>query len=128
MLITAAERLRYQSPSILNLMRLLAAGYPELTFLADCRDALINGEPFAESFSHAVTRSDALTSKHREVVMPLSRELGSTDLESQLAALSYAASRMQELAASERLHSQTHGKLYRTLGMLGGVAAAIIVY
>ena len=128
MIITASERLRYLSPSILNLMRILAAGYPELKFLADCRDCLIRGEPFAESFSKAIEKSGELTDKHREVLLPLSRELGSTDLESQLAALSYAATRMQALAENERLLSQTHGKLYRTLGLLGGIAAAIIVY
>lgn len=128
MLITTSERLRYLSPSILNLMRILAAGYPELKFLADCRDSLMRGEPFAESFSRAIEQSGELSDKHREVLLPLSKELGSTDLESQLASLSYAATRMQQLAESERQHCQTHGKLYRTLGILGGIAAAIIVY
>ena len=128
MIITASERLRYLSPSILSLIRGLAADYPDLKFLADCRDSLAQGEPFAQSFQKAAEASGELCGKYREILLPLSRELGSTDLESQLAALSYAALRMQQLAQTEHERSQSHGKLYRTLGILGGIAAAIIVY
>ena len=127
MLITASERLRYLSPSILNLIRILAAGYPELPFLATCRDKLARGEAFAESFESSVMEA-GFDERTRTVLLHLARELGSSDLESQLAALSYAISRLKEISEIEREHYRTHGKLYRTLGILCGIAAAILVY
>jgi stage III sporulation protein AB len=127
MLITASERLRYLSPSVLNLTRILAASYTELAFLVVCRDKLAQGRPFAESFETAVKESD-LSQKQREVLLPLATELGSNNLESQLAALSYAIGRLNELSAREQEYCRTHGKLYRTLGVLCGLAAAILVY
>ena len=127
MLITASERLRYLSPSIVNLMRILEAGYPELPFLTDCRDKLVRGEPFAESFESAVMAGE-FDERQRGVLLPLARELGSSDLDSQLAALAYAISRLQEIGAQESEYCNTHGKLYRTLGILCGIAAAILVY
>jgi stage III sporulation protein AB len=108
-------------------MRILAAGYPELPFLANCRDKLVRGEPFDESFEGAVI-AGGFDERQRGVLLPLARELGSTDIDSQLAALAYAISRLQEISAQESEYCKTHGKLYRTLGILCGIAAAILVY
>ena len=108
-------------------MRILAAGYPELPFLAVCRDKLAGGAAFSESFESAVMEA-GFDGQTRAVLLPLARELGSADLESQLAALAYAISRLSEISDTQREHCRTHGKLYRTLGALCGVAAAILVY
>jgi stage III sporulation protein AB len=127
MLGSAADRLRYLSPSMQGLLRQLAAQYPLLSFLASCRDSMADGKPFPESWREAL-QEKTLPVKAREILLPLADELGGADLDSQLSALRYAISRLGELAAREQEYLNAHGKLYRSLGALAGIALAILLY
>ncbi len=126
MLGAASDRLRYLSPSVQSLIRTLAAQYPTIAFLGECRRGMDQGKPFPESFAGALEVS-SLPDAAKDALSPLSGQLGGADLESQLAAIAFAVSRLREQAEQAREHFATHGKLYQTLGTLGGVAAAIML-
>ena len=126
MLGTASDRLRYLSPGMESLVRGLAAQYPELDFLSKCVNAIENGCPFNKAFGDGVL-DEPMQKKTREILMALSDELGQSDLDSQLAALSYANECLREEIAQERAYCAVHCKLYHSLGALGGVALAILL-
>jgi len=126
MLGTASDRLRYLTPSIQGLIRGLSAQYPQLEFLSKCNLSLQTGQPLSSAFEEAITH-EPMREGTRKTLLTLAGELGRSDVDSQLAAIAYAAECLRgEIAREEKLCG-VHGKLYRSLGALGGAALAILL-
>lgn len=124
------DRLRYLQPTMNRLVesacslgQLAEAGY-----LTGCRDAMRRGEPFPRSWREGLKRwPGALGKEETELMEALADTLGVTDLDRQLTALCYTRERLEHRLETARLEREKHHKLYGALGVLAGLAIAIIL-
>lgn len=127
MLGTASDRLRYLSPSVHSLIKTLCSQYNELAFLKECDKSLREGSSFTTAFGQAVENAE-YDESIKQAIRPLAHELGSSDLEGQLAAIAYAISCLEQISIQQNEKCKTNGRLYKALGVLGGIAMAILLY
>lgn len=125
-----SDRLRYLRPTMSALVGAAGdtAGLREAAYLAGCGERMARGEPFPEAWRAALEEQPgALGEGERELLRNLADILGAADLDSQLAALAYAERQMEHRLGLARANREKHQKLYGTLGVLGGLAVAIML-
>lgn len=124
------DRLRYLQPPLTELLEsaLALEQLREAAYLAPCLDSMGRGVPFPTSWRTAVeSHCGALGREEAELLAALGDILGSTDLDSQLASLTYTRQSLEHRLELARQFSQKHQKLYGTLGVLAGIAIVIIM-
>lgn len=95
-------------------------------YLPACR-ALGETLPFPEAWRRAVEENPGkLSAGDVGILTALSDTLGRCDLETALAALNRAMEELELALRGAREYAGTHGKLYRTLGMLSGAFLVIL--
>lgn len=125
-----SDRMRYLSPSVYGLLEHLEGveQFAELECIRRCGVLVQQGRTFPEGWKQAVRESEkALGRQEAELLAGLGDVLGSADLDSQLAAIQHTKTCMQARLEQARNQEQKYGRLYRTLGVLGGLGAAIIL-
>lgn len=123
-------RLEYLQPTIGSLINSLAAQerFADLVFLRECADSMRAGDEFSRSWRVALEKqAGGLGREEADILGTLGDVLGRSDLESQLAALSLTREQLSTQIAGTRDKIKARGGLYRSIGVLGGVAAAIIL-
>ena len=123
------DRLRYLQPPMLGLIAALAGleQFAGTVYLQRCRGAMSEGQPFPAAWRQGVEADrDAVGAGHAQVLLPLGEVLGSVDLESQLTALRHAVSMLESELEQAREHREKYGRLYRSMGVLCGLAVAIV--
>lgn len=123
------DRLRFLRPSVRSLIQNAAAveDFAPLGFLGRCRDEMERGVDFPSAWKEAVRSADVRDREARDILESLGDILGGSDLDSQLASLELCRDRLELCLEAAREHAAKHKKLYRTLGVLAGAAAAIIL-
>lgn len=125
-----SDRLRYLQPTLAALLN-SACGQSMLqpcSYLAPCREALRQGEAFPSAWQKAVRQCPgALGVEQAAVLETLGDVLGATDLDSQLTALAWVREQLEHHLLSARQDREKYHKMYSTLGVLCGIAIAIIL-
>ena len=124
-------RLRYLQPSVHSLVVSLASQqrFEELSFLKECARLMGEGGCFSASWRTALKgKSHALGEEESAILASLGDVLGRSDLESQLLAIALVRDQLEQRISGAREKARTQGSLYRSMGLLGGVAAAIILF
>ncbi len=124
------DRLKYLQPSIDSLIAQAASSmeFSSLKFLMLCREKMSNGIGFAEAWRKSVNSDNTDICKDTtEIIVNLSETLGRCDLDSQLAALEYGIVILESRLQDAREYAAKHKKLYRALGVLSGLAIAILI-
>jgi len=86
------------------------------------------GHPFSVSWPKALDECVHQLGREEAVILAsLGDVLGRSDLESQLSALALTREQFEQRVGAAREKVITQGKLYRSMGILGGAAAAIIL-
>ena len=128
MLDSAAAYIRCQSPELCDLLRLLAEDCGGVfRFPAEVSRCLMPGVPPAGLWCEAVRRDPAVPAAAADILCSLGSVLGTTDKAGQLAALDLHRDRLLQAAGECRERSLRQGKLYRSLGLLGGTLAAVLL-
>jgi stage III sporulation protein AB len=130
MLEEMANRLRYLRPTMLGLMTSISAQkrFSELKIAGLCHAGLLSGRPFSESWREALQKQRKILGDYgAEALLPLGEVLGSTDLDSQLAAIACQRELLEHGIFSAREERAKKGSLFRTMGVLGGVGIAIVL-
>ena len=99
--------------------------YQEFQFLSQTA-VHMQQTPFVQAWSEQVQAEKHLPSEVKEVLLELGEDLGTTDLEGQLSALSQAHIQLQRFQDTYRVTYQKKGKLYRSLGLLAGLLLAVL--
>lgn len=124
------DRMRFLSPTVGGLVE-SACGVGKLrgvAYLTVCREQMGRGVPFPTAWREAVWQyPGSLGAEEAALMASLSEVLGSSDLESQLNAVAYTRSRMEELLEQSREYRRKHQKLYGSLGILTGLAIVILL-
>ena len=102
-----------------------AASDPEFTslpFLKPAAETFDGKIAFSVIWENAVMRCrPPIAPEEREILLEIGRILGSSDRDSQQAALSLLAQRAEALLAAGTEKAAAEGKLYRSLGVLAGL-------
>jgi stage III sporulation protein AB len=123
-----ADRMRYLQPSMGSLLDFMCGGQFEgLGFPARCRELTREGVAFPDAWHRAVTEHSRLLGKEEaEILAGLDGVLGRSDLDSQLAGIDFARERLMQRLEIARERARKYGRLYRSTGILAGLAAVIM--
>jgi len=99
-----------------------------LPFLRECAQLMLEGRDLPSCWRRAIEKHTAAIGKEEVAILAsLGDVLGQSDLASQLAAIDLARVQLEQRIESARERVISQGSLYRSIGALGGVAAAIIL-
>ena len=124
--------LRYRQTPTAELIAAMAASeqYRVFTFLPLCAKRLSAGADFPTAWRDSLSASAwdmHLQGGDLDILRSLSDVLGATDTQGQLSALDLASELLRQ-NLKEAVHKKhTLGKLYRSLGVLVGIGAAIMI-
>lgn len=124
------DRLKYLQPSVNSLIEQAAntREFEDLKFLPYCREKMREGKDFPESWRSSVYSVDIVLSEDiTKIILNISNILGTADLDSQLAAITYDRSRLEQRLTEARDYADKHRKLYQTLGVLSGLWLVILI-
>lgn len=100
--------------------------YKKLLFVADCFDIGEKGD-FHTIWSDGVKKQPYLMARDKELLLSLGDKLGSTDLEGQLSFLEMSEEIFRQRQQQAVEDYKNKGKVYRSVGLLCGLAVGIIV-
>ncbi len=129
-LITALELLKtdisYGKRDIKTILKTISEAQ-KLQLFSDISDNLYQISLY-DSFKSALENRDTYISDNDiEILLTLAADLGKTDTQNQLKCISYAKCRLEESRSCAAEKYIQEGRLYRSLGVLTGAMAAIIL-
>ena len=121
-------RLRYTAAPVQEMLRAASLQVRGLEFLKESLSC--PAEDFADVWERSIDRYaalNALTSADSTLWKEMGNVLGRSDRESQLSALELYARRLSDALEEARCEAREKGKLYLSLGVTGGMAAALLL-
>ena len=100
--------------------------YQNLLFVTDCARISENGD-FHPLWNDGVKKQPYLTSADRELLFALGDRLGETDLDGQLSFLELTCEMLKKQQAEAAENYRRKGRMYRSVGVLCGLAVGIMV-
>ena len=87
-----------------------------------------SSDEISSAVSAAANSSDAPNNSDKELLLGFGEKLGKTDLEGQLSHIELYRALFQKQIKEAEDDAQKKSRLYRTLGIFGGVSAAILIF
>ena len=112
--------------SSIPVVRLLERHGGELPFLLDCAARCRGGEDFSDAWASAVRGAEGFSPEDRELLLRFGEGLGASGAQGQQALCRLTMTLTEQRLAEAREEQQKKGRLCRTLGVLGGVGAALL--
>ena len=121
-------QIRYTNSEIGEMLRAAARNeaYKRLLFITFCADTEMGGN-FHVKWNEGVRNQPYLTSRDKEVLTALGDRLGETDCDGQLSFLEMTEELIRGQREQAAADYSNKGKLYRSVGILCGLAAGIMV-
>lgn len=126
--------MRYRMTPIRELIGQLEASALK-EFWEDLLSQMGHSRPLGDAWREALQKMRGengdfsyLTDEEARVLSDFGASLGTSDFQAQKANMEMALERLAMLAEALRREVSQKGKIYRSLGMLGGLAAAIVVW
>ncbi len=105
----------------------LRESFSELGFIKITCSELSKGTPFPKAWSIALKMDKHLTAELSQLLMDLGGGLGTSDIEGQLMNIERAVEQLRLIHEKALEKYRTKGRLYRCLGVLGGMSAALLL-
>lgn len=123
-----AVRIRYTNAEIGEMLRTAADNeeYGRLIFISCCTD-IGEGGNFHGKWKEGVKSQPYLTARDRELLTALGERLGETDCDGQLSFLEMTEELIKGQREQAAADYTNKGKLYRSVGLLCGLAAGIML-
>lgn len=101
--------------------------FRSFSFLGECRAKMEQGVSFPTAWRESIETfsGSALTAADKQVLGGVADILGGSDYVSQISALELTEALLKQNLAEALEEKNTRGKLYRSLGLLLGIGAAI---
>ena len=124
-------RIRYAAAPVGELIR-EAKNEPEfdrLSFVAQTEACLCRGMPPSSAWQKALEedKSGWLSPQDRELLAGFGAGLGTTDVEGQQQHCRYFAERLEEQLQTARTEAAVKGRLYISLGVMGGAGISLLL-
>lgn len=125
-------RLNYDCLPVPDLLRVLTSTdkLKNLRFIRECIEMLGAGMPFPTAWKNAVEADPEfclMLDNCKPNLIQLGEDMGTTDVEGQLACCEYYRQIFEKELADREENSKKYSKLYPSLGVMLGIAAAIIM-
>ncbi len=132
MLSVIHTRLRFDCLPVPDLLRVLCGTdkLSNLRFIRECLADVESGEPFPSAWKNAVEGDAGLClmlGGCKANLVQLGEDIGSTDVEGQLSCCEYYKQIFEKELADREENSKKYSKLYPSLGIMLGIAAAIMI-
>lgn len=101
------------------------SSFSNLVFLKELETDSVDS--FEKLWRACVNNDLMLTNDEAQALLPLGTSLGSTDIEGQSAALNLAIERFSSMLEYERKKTPEKARLYMSMGVLCGAAAAVLM-
>lgn len=121
-------QIRYTNSEMGEMLKSAAQNesYKKLLFVTSCEKTDEKGD-FHRYWKEGTARQPYLTTKDKELILSLGDKLGSTDLDGQLSFLEMTEEIFKERQNQAFADYRNKGKVYRSVGILCGLALGIIV-
>ncbi len=121
-------QIRYTNAKIGDMLKNASqnTAYCKLSFVTDCA-GLNENEDFHKTWSEGVKKQPFLNRRDKELLLSLGEHLGETDSEGQLSFLEMTGSMLSEQREEARENYGKKSGMYRSVGLLCGLAAGIMV-
>lgn len=121
-------QIRYTNSEMGEMLKSAAqnASYKKLLFVTGCEKTGEKGD-FHRYWIEGTARQPYLTANDKELILSLGDKLGSTDLDGQLSFLEMTEEIFKEQQNQALADYRNKGKVYRSVGILCGLALGIIV-
>ena len=123
------ERLMvYTAQPVGELFHAMEKQYPNLVFLKDCSVIFSHSGSFSSAFAFSLRQnafSLGLTKEDVETICKSSGQIGHTDMEGQQAIYQLLRLQISQQLQSAREQAQKKARLYRSVGVLGGIALVL---
>ncbi len=121
--------MRYSGDTLFSLISELSERkrIQELTFLMHAAENMSDGMPFLCAWEKALSEDKILSCELAELLMTLGESLGTSDIDGQIMCIERAEEELSEIYENALSQSRRKGKLYRSIGLLGGMTAALLL-
>ncbi len=102
-------------------------GYAMFSFPGKILENLSPEGNLSTVWTEAIEEEQGLTAFQRELLLPLGRELGTSDIQGQLDTLQQYQQQLEPYTEQLRQNCQKKQKLYASMGLLTGLLAAVIL-
>lgn len=102
--------------------------FAPLVYLQRASECINNGVCFPAAWRDGMTADHNITQELRLFLEPLADSLGASDIDGQLMTLALAEEQLQELHRAAQEKYAQKGRLYRCLGILLGMSAALLIW
>ncbi len=120
--------IRYRSLTVREIIELLKSNdaYGEITFLhtGDFND---KSRPVGEIWVESVMSDFSLSSEEKKLISQLGTQLGTTDTQGQLSVIAVFNEGIGKMLEKQSEKYAVKGKLYRSMGILAGAMAGILI-
>ncbi len=99
--------------------------YAPLNFLKQVHPE--EGKPFSEAWKAAVKQEHRLPKELSHLLLSLGDSLGTSDLDGQMLTLARYGQQLEQIGQAAEEQYRTKGRLYRSMGLLGGMSAALLL-
>lgn len=122
-----SSEIRYSKTALNVIVHKLSEnrGLARLEFLSRCRK-MLESEAFPQSWKTSVEKSQ-VNYEERVLLLSFGAGLGTSDVEGQLSNCELHKALFENNLQNAREQSNRFGKLYTSLGVLGGILAALII-
>ena len=120
--------IRYTQAEIYDIVRDLLSNnnFKSLSFLNDVKDNM-NNMPFPTAWKTAITDwNSSILKEDEELLSSMANILGASDSTGQISALDHIEKRFEASYEAAKNLCQTKGKMYKSLGILIGLAVLVI--
>lgn len=103
----------------------------ELSILQICYEELDKGMTFNDSWSKGIENSECVTlldGGELSIIKKIGKWLGSSNINNQLSNIDLSVEYLKERLQLAKIQEEKYSKMYKTLGLLSGVAVAILLW
>lgn len=121
--------MKYSGDTLFNLISELSKreSICRLTFLSDVINSMLEGMTFPCSWKNSISNDKNLYSELKELLFTLGESLGTSDIDGQLVSIERAEEELSLIYENTLSLYRKKGKLYRSIGVLGGMTAALLL-
>ena len=129
MLREIAVQIAFRSLTVQELLEQLCreTAYAAFQFPVTVLSGMEQGLPLAEAWAAGIRQDKAVPEPAKKLLLPLGEELGASDLDGQAATLAQYRMQLEPYAAEAGEKCVQRQRLYCSLGLLGGLLAAILL-
>lgn len=125
-----SSQIRFQSLTISEIVGNINSNdsYSRLDFVGEIMKMLKSRYDIHNVWNEAVMKSDILCKEEKEILVSMGNMLGTSDISGQISALELHRKRLERVFSKAVREYEQKGRMYRSLGVLAGAAAGIMLF